>query len=154
MLKHTRNTLVTVEYVFISKFTMNCIAPKLQKCWIPQNCLLNHIKPSTLPKEALANFYLSTTFSLSFMISSVAPIRSSTSYAFLIIKIVNRNLKKFLSVELLVKHNTQWPKDIPDNHWTNQENRNHFYFCDSSQATEQTISAYMLHWQFYYSRIY
>ena len=38
---------------------------------------------STLPEEALANFYLSTTFGLSFMISSVAPTRSSTFYAYL-----------------------------------------------------------------------
>ena len=55
-----------------------------------QNYLQNRIKnaeanffysqPSTLPKEALRKFYLSTTFGLSFMINSVAPTRSSTSY--------------------------------------------------------------------------
>ena len=48
---------------------------------------------STLPKEALANFYLSKTFGLSFIISSVAPTRSSTCYAYLVTKIGNRNLK-------------------------------------------------------------
>ena len=40
-------------------------------------------QPSTLPKEALAKFYLSMTFGLSFMISSVAPTRWLTSYAYL-----------------------------------------------------------------------
>ena len=40
--------------------------------------------PFTLPKEALAKFYLSTTFGLTFMISSVTPTRSS--YAYLITK--------------------------------------------------------------------
>ena len=46
--------------------------------------ILFHIQPSTLPKEALAKFYFSTTISLSFMISS---------YAYLITKIRSRNLK-------------------------------------------------------------
>ena len=50
-------------------------------------------QPSTLPKEVLATFYLSTTFGLSFMISSVAPTRRSSFYAYLITKIGNRNLK-------------------------------------------------------------
>ena len=45
-------------------------------------------QPSILPK-----FDLSTTFGLSFMIRSVAPIQSSTFYAHLITKIGNRNLK-------------------------------------------------------------
>ena len=53
-----------------------------------------HSQPSTLRKDAPAKFYLPTTFGLSFMISSVAPARSSTSYAYLITKIGNRNLKK------------------------------------------------------------
>ena len=34
--------------------------------------------PSTLPKDPPAKFYPSATFGLSFMISSVAPTRSST----------------------------------------------------------------------------
>ena len=42
-----------------------------------------HTQPSTLPEEARAKFYLSTTFGLSFMITSIAPTRSSTSYAYL-----------------------------------------------------------------------
>ena len=53
-----------------------------------------HSQPSSLPEEALAKFYLSTTFGSSFMISSVAPTRSSTSYAYLITKIANRNLNR------------------------------------------------------------
>ena len=48
--------------------------------------------PSSLPKDAPAKFYLSKTFGLSFMVSSVTPTRSSTFYAYLITKIGNRNL--------------------------------------------------------------
>ena len=69
-----------------------------------QNCLQNYIKNVKATKfilqsafytfkEALAKFYLSTTFGSSFIISFVAPTRSSTSYAYLVIKIGNRNLK-------------------------------------------------------------
>ena len=57
---------------------------KTAKMMVKQNCLQNHIKmlkqpnffysqPSTLPKDAPAKFYLSTTFGLSYIISSVAP---------------------------------------------------------------------------------
>ena len=71
-----------------------------------QNCLQNHIKmlkqpsffhsqPSKLSKDTLTKFYLSTTFGLSFIISSVAPTRSSIFYAYLVTKIGNRNLKPF-----------------------------------------------------------
>ena len=49
-------------------------------------------QPSTFPKKVLAKFYLSATFGLSFMISSVASTRSSTPYTYLITKIGNRNL--------------------------------------------------------------
>ena len=52
-----------------------------------------HSQLSTLSKDAPAKFYLSTTFGLSFMISSVAPTRSLTFYTYLITKIGNRNLK-------------------------------------------------------------
>ena len=52
-------------------------------------------KPSILPKEALAKFYLSMTFGLSFMISSLAPTRLLTFYAYLITKIRNHNLKNY-----------------------------------------------------------
>ena len=45
-----------------------------------------------LRKDATAKFYLSTTFGLSFMISSVAPAWSSTFYAYLITKIGNVTL--------------------------------------------------------------
>ena len=59
--------------------------------------MLNHLnffysQPSTLPKDAPAKFYFSATFGLSFIMSSVAPTRSSTTYAYLITKIRNRNL--------------------------------------------------------------
>ena len=98
-----QGTQITVESVFTRRFTMNKIAPKLQKCWtqkivfkiiqkIPKQPNFFYSQPSTLLKEALAKFYLSTTFGLSFMISSVAPTRSSTFYAYLITKIGNRNL--------------------------------------------------------------
>ena len=50
-------------------------------------------QPSTLPKDAPAKFKLSTTFDLSFMISSVAPTRLSTFYAYLITKMGNGKLK-------------------------------------------------------------
>ena len=110
MLKHTRKT---VESVYISRFTMNNIAPKLQKCWtqkIAFRIISKMVKqpnffysqPSKLPNEALAKFYLSTTFGLRFMISSVGPTRSSTFYAYLITKIRNRNLKYYLSAKSLL----------------------------------------------------
>ena len=51
---------------------------------------MNHI---ALPNDAPAKFYLSTTFGLSFTISSVTPTRSSNFYAYLITKIGNLNLK-------------------------------------------------------------
>ena len=63
---------------------MNNIAPKLQKCWahkIAFSIISKMLKqpdffysqPFTHLEVALAKFYLSTTFGLSFMISSVAP---------------------------------------------------------------------------------
>ena len=92
---------------------MNNIAPKLQKCWtqkIAVRIISKMVKqpnffysqPSTLPNEALAKFYLSTTFGLRFMISSVGPTRSSIFYAYLITKIRNRNLKYYLSAKSLL----------------------------------------------------
>ena len=59
---------------------MNNIAPKLRKCGthkIAFKIISKMLKqpnffysqPSTLPKEPIAKFYLSTTFGLSFMIS-------------------------------------------------------------------------------------
>ena len=53
-------------------------------------------QPSTLPNDAPAKFYLSTTFGSSFMVSSVAPTRWSTFYAYLITKIGNRTLKTLM----------------------------------------------------------
>ena len=61
---------------------MNNIATKLQKMLDTQNCLQDHIKNAEATefllqlalyssKEALAKFYLSTSFGLSFMICSV-----------------------------------------------------------------------------------
>ena len=106
MLRHTRNTANR----FISRFTMNNIAPKLQKCWthkIAFKIISKMLKqpnffysqPSTLSKDAPARFYLSTTFDLSFMTSSVSPTRSSTSYTYLITKIGNLKLKQHLITE-------------------------------------------------------
>ena len=93
-----------MESVFISRCTINNIAPNLQKCWthkIAFKMITKMLKQpnffysqrSTLPKEALAKFYLSVTFGLSFMISSVAPTRPSASHVYFITKIGNRNLK-------------------------------------------------------------
>ena len=84
---------------------MNNIAPKLQKCWthkIAFKIISKMLKqpnffysqPSTLSKEALEKFYLSTTSGLSFMISSLASSRSLTSYAYLVTKIGNHNLNR------------------------------------------------------------
>ena len=83
---------------------MNNIAPKLQKRWtdkIAFKIISKMLKqsnffqssPSLLPKDAPTKFYLSTTFGLSLMISSVAPNRLSIFYAYLITKIGNRDLK-------------------------------------------------------------
>ena len=83
---------------------MNNIAPKLQKRWthkISFKIISKMLKqpnffksqPSTLPKDAPAKFYHSTTFGLPLMISSVAPTRLSTFNAYLITKIGNINLK-------------------------------------------------------------
>ena len=96
---------IMVESVFISRFAIYIVL-KLQKCWTHKIAFkiiskmlkqpnLFHSQPPTVPMEALAKFYLSTAFGLSFMISSVAPIpgpiRSSTFYIYLITKIGNRN---------------------------------------------------------------
>ena len=59
-------------------------------------------QPSTLPKESLAKFYLSMISGLSFMISSVAPTRSLTSYAYLVTKIGNRNLNVLRTLTFLL----------------------------------------------------
>ena len=86
--EHKYRAQITVESVFISRFTMNNIAPKLQKCWTHKIAFkiiskmlkqpnFFQSKPSTLPKDTPAKFYLSTTFGLHLMISSVAPTRSS-----------------------------------------------------------------------------
>ena len=114
MLKDTRNT-DNSGIRFISRFTMNNIARKLQKCWTHKIAFkiiskvlkqpnFFYSQPSTLPKEAPAKFYLSTTFGLSFMISSVAPTRSSISSADLITKIGNHNLK----TAQFYKRNQNW----------------------------------------------
>ena len=84
---------------------MNSITPKLQKCWTHKIAIkiiskmlkqpdLFYSQPATLPKDAPAKFYLSTTFGSSFMISSVAPTRSSDFYAHLITKGENCNLNE------------------------------------------------------------
>ena len=86
-----RRTQITVEFVFISRMRINNIEPKLQKFWTHKIAFESYRRcqnkpnflysePSTLPKDAPAKFYLSTTFGLSFMIRSVAPTRLSTFY--------------------------------------------------------------------------
>ena len=70
--------------------TENCLQNHIKKMLKQQNLFYN--QPSTLPKEALAKFYLSTTFGLIFMIRSVAPTRSANFYGYLITKIGKRNL--------------------------------------------------------------
>ena len=57
---------------------------------------MHHITNAKATKFLLQSVfytYKGSTFGLSFMISSVAPTRSSTSYAYLITKIGNGNLK-------------------------------------------------------------
>ena len=102
MPKHTRNTDNSGIPFYKQGFTINNTARKLQKCWTQKIAFKNNIKiakatkiflygqPSELPKETLAKFNFSTTFGLSFMISSVDPTGSSTFYANLITKIGNR----------------------------------------------------------------
>ena len=96
---------------------MNNIAPKLQKCWthkIAFKIVSKMVKqpnffqswPSTLPKDTPAKFYLSTTFGLRLMISSVAPTRLSAFYAYLITKIGNRNLKCLIANRRKVKRDS------------------------------------------------
>ena len=104
MLKHARN--INNSGIRLHTQNYNNTAPKLQKCWthkialkIISNMLKQpnffHSRLSTLPKDAPAKFYLSTDFDFkSFRISSVAPTRSLTFYAYLITKIGNRNLKE------------------------------------------------------------
>ena len=91
-----------MEFVFISRLTINNIAPKLQKWWthkvafgiiskmLKQPNFL-YSQPYILLEDSLAKFYLSMTFGLSFMASSVALTRSWTSYKYLTTKIGNRN---------------------------------------------------------------
>ena len=47
-----QGTQITVESFFISRFTMNNIAPKLQNCWV-QNCLQYHYKNAKRTKFIL-----------------------------------------------------------------------------------------------------
>ena len=68
---------------------------------MPKQSNFFYRQPSALPKDTLAKFYLSITFGLSFMISSVVPTRSSTSYAYLITKIENRNLWRELYLRII-----------------------------------------------------
>ena len=102
MLTHTRNTN-NCRILFYEQIYNALHCTKIAKMLDTQTCLQNHIKmlkqpnffnlqPSTLPKEAFVKVCLSTTFGLSFMISSLAPTRSSTSYEYLITKIGNRSL--------------------------------------------------------------
>ena len=84
---------------------MNSITQKLQKCCTHKIAIkivskmlkqpnLFHSQPATRPKDAPVKFYIFTAFGSSFMITSVAPTRSSTFYAYLITKTGNCNLNK------------------------------------------------------------
>ena len=86
----------------------NNIALKTAKMLDTQNCPQNHIKNVKATKFLLQSaMYTSKgctctvlpfyNFWLSFMISSVAPTRSSTSDAYLIAKIGNRNLNSIIN---------------------------------------------------------
>ena len=83
-----QGTQITVESVFISRFTMNNIAPKLQKCWTHKIAFkileLAFYTPEGHTCKVLP-FY-----DFWFGLSSVALTRSST---FTITKMGNRNLK-------------------------------------------------------------
>ena len=100
MLKHARNTGNSGIH-FYKQISMNNIAPDLQNAGytkLPSKSYKNAeatkflLQSSTLSKDTPANFYLSMMFSLSFMISSVAPTQSLTFYAYLITKIGSCNL--------------------------------------------------------------
>ena len=105
MLKHTRNTNDSEILFYKQMYSEQHCTRKLQKCWthniafkiiskMLKQASFFHSQPSARAEEAFAKFYLSMTFWLSFMISSVAPTRSSTSYSCLITKIGNRNFKQ------------------------------------------------------------
>ena len=92
---------------------MNNIAPKVQKRWtdkIAFKIILKMLKqsnffqsqPFILPKDTPAKFYLSATFGLRLMISSVAPTCLSTFYTYLITKIGNHNLKKLTLFDQII----------------------------------------------------
>ena len=89
VLKHTRGTNNS-GICFYKQIYNEYHCTKTAKMLDTQNCVQNHIKnakatnfcqPSTLPKDKPAKFYFRTTLGLSFMVSSVAPTRSSISYA-------------------------------------------------------------------------
>ena len=98
ILKHTRNTNNS-GISFYKQIYNEKHRTKTAKMLDTQNCLQNHIKNAKATKFLLQSsfytskgkgntckFYLSMTFGLSFIISFVAPTRSSTSYAYLVTK--------------------------------------------------------------------
>ena len=115
---------ITVKSVFLSRFTMYNIVPKLQKCWthkIAFNIMLKkmlrhpnffHSESSVLSKDAPAKFHLSATFGLSFMISSVASTCLSTFYTYLITKIRIHNLKSILTEFIKILFTFLVPKSL------------------------------------------
>ena len=104
MFKHTRNT-DNSGIRFSKQISMNNIAPKTAKMLDTQNYFQNHIKNAKANKFlSQSAFYTSKgstckvlpfyDFGLKFYDKFCsAPTRSSTSYAYLITKIGNRNLK-------------------------------------------------------------
>ena len=83
-------------------YTQICHQNLIKKC--QSNQIYIYSQHATLPKGALAKFYLSTTFGLHFMISSVVPTRSSNFYAYLITKVETLASNELLSVLLKVSH--------------------------------------------------
>ena len=98
-----KGTQIAVESVFISRFTMNNIAPKLQKFWTHKIFLQHHIKNAKATKCFLQSaFYTSKErtckvlpfYDFWFMSYDkfCFPTRSLKFYAYLITKIGNPNL--------------------------------------------------------------
>ena len=79
-------------------YAQNCHQNLIKKC--QSNQIYFYSQPATLPKDALAKFYFSMTFGLSFMISSVVPTRSSD----FITKVETLALNELASVLLKVSH--------------------------------------------------
>ena len=95
-----------VESIFINRFTMNNIAPKLQKCWTHKIAKATKLvfqsafytsKGSTCKVSPFYDFWFK------FMRSSVAHIQPLTFYGYLITYIGKRNLKQKITIFLFLR---------------------------------------------------